>query len=315
MPLDAGLSPDLSVSVGALRLKNPVMPASGTFGLELAQVFDLDSLGAVVTKSITPSPRGGNPLPRLCETSGGIMNSIGIPSKGLDYFLTEVVPAYRDVRAPLVVSISADTARQLGDCCERLTVAGVAAIEANISCPNLEADGHAFAMTPQATESAVAEMRRRTSLPLWAKLTPNTSDIAAIAKAAEAAGADAVVVANTILGMSIDLETQRPKLGNVMGGLSGPAIKPVIVRMVYQCARAVKIPVIGCGGIASAEDALEYMLAGATAVQVGTATFIRPTAMIDIIGGLRDYCRRRGIETLRSLCGKALVDVPPGACA
>ncbi len=304
--------PDLSVSIGALRLKNPVMPASGTFGAELARLFDLDMLGALVTKSVTPNARTGNPLPRLCETSSGMLNSIGIPSRGLGYFLDEIVPLYADLTPPLIASVSADTVEQFGDAAAQLTVPAIAAIEANISCPNLEADGRAFAMSPDATYDAIGAMKRRTSLPIWAKLTPNTADIAAIGNAAEEAGADAVVVANTILGMAIDVETQRAKLGNIMGGLSGPAIKPIILRMVYQCARAVRIPIIGCGGISTAEDAVEYMLAGATAVQIGTATFIRPLAMRDTILGLAAFCERRGIRALRDLVGTALVDLPGG---
>jgi dihydroorotate dehydrogenase (NAD+) catalytic subunit len=304
--------PDLSVSIGALRLKNPVMPASGTFGAELARLFDLNMLGALVTKSVTPNARTGNPLPRLCETSSGMLNSIGIPSRGLGYFLDQIVPLYADLAPPLIASISADTVEQFGDAAAQVTVAAIAAIEANISCPNLEADGRAFAMSPDATYDAIGAMKRRTSLPIWAKLTPNTADIAAIARAAEDAGADAVVVANTILGMAIDVETQRAKLGNVMGGLSGPAIKPIILRMVYQCARAVRIPIIGCGGISTAEDAVEYMLAGATAVQIGTATFIRPLAMRDTILGLAAFCERRGLRALRDLVGKAVVDLPAG---
>jgi dihydroorotate dehydrogenase (NAD+) catalytic subunit len=305
--------PDLSVTIGTLRLQNPVMPASGTFGAELAQVFDLNRLGAFVTKSITPTLRDGNPLPRMCETDGGILNSIGIPSKGLDYFVEHIVAGYRGLTPPLIASISADSVEQFGAACARLSVPGVAAIEANISCPNLEADGNAFAMSTAATATAIAEMRRRTTLPLWAKLTPNTGDVAAIAQAAEEAGADAVVIANTILGMAIDVETRRPKLGNVMGGLSGPAIKPITLRMVYQCARAVGIPVIGCGGIASATDALEYLMAGAAAIQVGTATFIRPTAMPDIVDGLAEFCRQRGIAALRDLIGAAQTALPQGA--
>lgn len=308
----SSFAPDLSVSIGALTLKNPVMPASGTFGAELARLFDLNILGALVTKSITPNARTGNPLPRLCETRSGMLNSIGIPSRGLGYFLDEIVPLYADLTPPLIASVSADTVEQFGAAAAQLAVPAIAAIEANISCPNLEADGRAFAMSADATYDAIGAMKRRTSLPIWAKLTPNTADIAAIAAAAEEAGADAVVVANTILGMAIDVETQRAKLGNVMGGLSGPAIKPIILRMVYQCARAVRIPIIGCGGISTAEDVVEYMLAGATAVQIGTATFIRPLAMRDAILGLAAFCERRGLRALRDLVGKAFVDLPGG---
>ena len=281
---------EMRVSIGSLTLKNPVMPASGTFGLEHARVMDFARLGACVTKSVTPALRAGNPTPRVCETDAGMLNSIGIPSKGLAHFREQVIPAYAAWATPLVVSVSADTIEEFAQACAELSVPGVAAIEANISCPNLEEDGRAFAMSARDTAAVLAAIRARTSLPLWAKLTPNTGDIAAIARAAEEAGAEAVVVANTILGMAIDVRTRKPKLGNMMGGLSGPAVKPIIVRMVYQCARAVRIPVVGCGGITTAEDAVEYMLAGAAAVQVGTASFLHPRAMIAVIEGLERYC-------------------------
>ncbi|MDB5411262.1 MAG: dihydroorotate dehydrogenase catalytic subunit [Rhodospirillales bacterium] len=308
MPHEHDFVPDLSVEIGAIRLQNPIMPASGTFGIELGQVIDLNSLGAFVTKSITAKLREGNPLPRLCETTNGALNSIGIPSKGIDHFLEVIVPAYRGLEPPLIASVSADTIKEFGTSCARLSVDGVAAIEANISCPNLEADGQAFAMSPETAHAAIKEMRRRTELPIWAKLTPNASDVAAVGRAVEEAGADALVVANTILGMAIDAETRRPRLGNIMGGLSGPAIKPIVVRMVYQCARAVRIPIIGCGGIMTVEDAVEYLLAGASAVQIGTATFIRPNAMPDIISGLTEYCRRQRITALRDMVGGVLVE-------
>ncbi len=293
----------LDVEVGGLRLSNPVMPASGTFAEGLEQVFDLNRLGAFVTKTITQETRLGNPTPRVAETPEGMLNSIGIPSKGADAFLHDVVPFYRRFSPPLIVSISAPTADGFACLARDITVPGVAGIEANISCPNLEADGHAFAMMPDSTALVVQRLRAATDLPLWVKLTPNTADIAAVARAAEQAGADALVVANTILGMAIDVDTFRPRLGNVMGGLSGPAIKPIALRMTYQAAASVSIPVIGCGGISTAEDAVEYLLAGATAVQVGTATFLRPSAMIDVVDGLAAFCRRRGIAHVGDLVG------------
>ena len=294
---------DLAVTVGGLRLANPVMPASGTFSDGLARVIDFNRLGAFVTKTVTRELRAGNPTPRVAETAGGMLNSIGIPSKGVGYFLTETLPFYRHFLPPLIASISAPTADGFASLASEIDVAGVAAIEANISCPNLEADGRAFAMTPQATAIVVTRLRAATQLPLWVKLTPNTGDIADVARAAEANGADAVVVANTILAMAIDVETFRPRLGSVTGGLSGPAVKPIIVRQVYQCARAVKIDVVGCGGIASGTDAVEYLLAGARAVQVGTATFIHPTALIRVIDELGDFCRRRGLPRAADLTG------------
>ncbi|MCC6609803.1 MAG: dihydroorotate dehydrogenase [Burkholderiales bacterium] len=302
---------DLSVRVGTLALENPVMPASGCFSHEFGQVFDLDRLGALVTKSVTPKLRKGNAIPRVAEVSHGMLNSIGIPSKGIPHFVNEVVPLYASHSPPLVASVSADTVAEFADAAAALSVPGVAAIEANISCPNLEADGHAFAMTPDTTHAAVSAIRQRTSLPLWAKLTPNTGDIKAVARAAETAGADAIVVANTILGMSINLNTFRPTLGNVMGGLSGPAIKPIALRMVFQCAEVVAIPIIGCGGISTGEDVVEFMLAGATAVQVGTASFIHADAMIRILAELQAFCEARGIARVAELVHKARVEHEP----
>lgn len=284
------------------------MPASGCFAHEYADAMDLSRLGAVVTKSVTPKRRIGNPVPRVAETDSGMLNSIGIPSSGLLYYVDHIVPRYKDVDAPLVASVSADTADEFAAACEALSVPGVAAIEANISCPNLEADGRAFAMSSRDTHHAVSLIKRHARVPIWAKLTPNVTDIAEIARAAEAAGADALVVANTLLGMAIDPETRKPKLGNVMGGLSGPAIRPVVVRMVFQCARAVKIPVVGCGGIMNAQDAVEYLLAGAVAVQVGTASFLDPAAMLGVIGGLKDYCERHGVGRLAELTGAVRID-------
>jgi len=295
---------DLKTQIGTLQLKNPVMPASGTFSNDLAQVFDLDLLGAHVLKTITLQPRRGNPVPRVSETQAGMLNSIGIPSKGIDSFLKHDLPRYARYQAPLVVSISADTSEEFAEICQRVSVPDVTAIEVNISCPNLEEDGKAFAMMPDATFKVMEKLRQASSLPLWAKLTPNTGEIATVAQAAEAGGADALVVANTILGMSINVETFKPSLGNIMGGLSGPAIKPIFLRMVYQCHKAVNIPIIGCGGISTAEDAVEYLLAGAAAVQVGTATFIHPAAMPKIIKELSSFCQQRGIDHLAALIGQ-----------
>lgn len=294
---------DLRVRVGDLTLKNPVMPASGTFSETLSRVVSFERLGALVTKTITAELRGGNPTPRVAEVGRGLLNSIGIPSKGLDYFLDHTLPAFERYSTPLIVSVSAPTAELFAEAVERLELPGIAGIEANISCPNIEEDGKAFAMKARSTATVVERLRKATSLPLWVKLTPNTSDIASVARAAEESGADALVVANTILAMSIDVETFKPTLGNIMGGYSGPAIKPIVVRMVYQCARAVDIPVIGCGGIATAADAVEYMLAGASAVQVGTATFINPSAMIDVIDGMEGFCKRKGIKRVSELTG------------
>jgi dihydroorotate dehydrogenase (NAD+) catalytic subunit len=294
---------DMSVNIGGLLLCNPVMPASGTFAEGLGEVIDLNRLGALVTKTITRELRSGNPLPRVAEVAGGMLNAIGIPSRGVPYLLEHTLPLYRQWTPPLVVSISAPTAEGFAALAAEVSVAGVAAIEANISCPNIEEDGRAFAMRAATTEAVVRQLRGATALPLWVKLTPNTGEMAEVAQAAEAAGADALVVANTILAMAIDLQTFRPRLGNLMGGLSGPAVKPIVLRQVFQCARVTSIPIIGCGGIATAADAAEYMLAGASAVQVGTATFVNTAAMIEVIVGLERFCAARGLHRVAELTG------------
>ncbi len=299
---------DLSVDAGGLRLRNPIMPASGTFAEGLDKVMDFDRLGAIVTKTITRELRAGNPLPRVVERPGSLINAIGIPSKGVDYFIQHTIKFYAQYNTPLVVSISAPTAEGFASLASELSIPGVAAIEANISCPNIEADGKAFAMRPDSTEIVTRRLREATNLPLWVKLTPNTGEIADVARAAESAGADAVVVANTILSMAIDLKTFKPCLGNIMGGLSGPAIKPIVLRQVFQCSKAVKIPIIGCGGVISADDAAEYLLAGASAVQVGTATFIQPAAMTTIIEDLATFCQHRDIPQVSNLIGGALIE-------
>jgi dihydroorotate dehydrogenase (NAD+) catalytic subunit len=302
------VSIDLTVNVGGLKLRNPVMPASGTFAEGLDKVIDFNRLGALVTKTVTRELRAGNPLPRVVERPGSLINAIGIPSKGVPHFVETIIPHYAAYDAPLVVSISAPTAEGFASLAAELTLPGVAAIEANISCPNIEEDGKAFAMRAESTEKVTRELRAATRLPLWVKLTPNTGDMPEVARAAEAAGADAVVVANTILSMAIDLRTFRPCLGNIMGGLSGPAIKPIVLRQVFQCAKAIRIPIIGCGGISTADDAIEYMLAGASAVQVGTATFLQPAAMINIIDGIELFCLQREIRSVGELVGGVVIE-------
>jgi dihydroorotate dehydrogenase (NAD+) catalytic subunit len=304
----ARTSVDLSVQIGGLRLRNPVMPASGTFAEGLERVMDFNRLGAFVTKTITRELRTGNPLPRVVERPGSLINAIGIPSKGVPYFINDTMPHYARYDTPLVVSISAPTAEGFASLAAELSLPGIAAIEANISCPNIEEDGKAFAMRPEPTEKVTRALRAATSLPLWVKLTPNTGDMPEVARAAEAAGADAVVVANTILSMAIDLKTFKPCLGNIMGGLSGPAIKPIVLRQVFQCSKAVRIPIIGCGGIATADDAVEYMLAGASAVQVGTATFVQPAAMTTIIEGLESFCMHREIARVSELTRAVVIE-------
>lgn len=232
-----------------------------------------------------------------------MLNSIGIPSKGAEWFLKNIVPFYADYEAPLVISISANTADEFARFAEEVSVPGVAAIEVNISCPNIEDDGKAFAMRPGPTGDVIRKMRSATDLPLWAKLSPNTGEVVEVAQAAEATGADALVTANTMLAMAIDSRTGRVRLGNVMGGLSGPPLKPIALRMTYQCARAVAIPVIGCGGISTVDDVLEYLIAGARAVQVGTATFISPTTMPCLVRELEQEVERRGLPSVDALIG------------
>ncbi|WP_029057351.1 dihydroorotate dehydrogenase [Stappia stellulata] len=297
---------DLTVDIAGLKLKNPIMPASGTFSEELAEVFDLEQLGAHVTKTITRDWRDGNPTPRVCEVNGSMLNSIGIPSKGVGAFLEKVVPFFKRYETPLVVSISGNTADEFATLCQEVSVEGVDAIEVNISCPNIEEDGKAFAIRPSSTFEIMQRLRAASPLPLWAKLTPNTGEVAEVARAAEEGGADALVVSNTILSMAIDIHTRQPRLGNLMGGLSGPALKPIALRMAYQCARAASIPVIGCGGISTAEDVIEYLIAGATAVQVGTATFIHPTAMLTILHDLEAWLAAQGIASVSELIGSVI---------
>lgn len=304
---------DLSTKIGTLTLQNPIMPASGTFSEDLAAVFDLDRIGAHVLKTITAETRTGNPTPRVCELPGGMLNAIGIPSKGIDYFREHALPFWARYSAPLVVSISAHSAAEFATLARAVSLPGVAAIEANISCPNIEADGKAFAMAPESTEAVMRALRGVTDLPLWAKLTPNTGEPVEVAQAAEAAGADALVVANTVLGMAIDIESRRPRLGNVMGGMSGPAIKPIALRMTYQCARAVSVPVIGCGGIATLDDVLEFLIAGARAVQVGTETFRSPTVMLRLIEALDQWMAARGIASLDQIIGTIAAEADEAA--
>jgi dihydroorotate dehydrogenase (NAD+) catalytic subunit len=257
---------------------------------------------------VTSELRACNPLPRVVERPGSLINAIGIPSKGVPHFIEKIIPQYAVYEPPLVVSISAPTAEGFASLASELTLSGVSAIEANISCPNIEEDGKAFAMRAESAEKVTRQLRAATKLPLWVKLTPNTGDIAEVARAAEAAGADAVVVANTFLSMAIDLKTFKPCLGNVMGGLSGPAIKPIVLRQVFQCAKAIKIPIIGCGGISTADDAIEYMLAGASAVQVGTATFLQPAAMISVIDGIEMFCLQREISRVTDLVHGVVIE-------
>ena len=294
---------DLSVKVGGLTLANPVMPASGTFADGNARVFDLNCLGAIVTKTITADIREGVPPPRVAEFKDATLFSIGIPSKGADYYINTTVPFYQRYTPPIVGSISANSAAEFGELAARIGKSGIAAIEANVSCPNLKKNGKAFGMDPDATYQVVSAMKSSTGIPVWVKMTPNAGNMIEVALAAQAAGADALVCSNAILAMAIDVQTFKPRVANVMGGLTGAATKPILLRMAYQCAEAVEIPVIGCGGISTAEDAIEFMLAGCTAVQVGTANFVTPNAMPRVIDGLRAFCEQRGIARIADLVG------------
>jgi dihydroorotate dehydrogenase (NAD+) catalytic subunit len=297
---------DLSVRIGALTLKTPIMSASGCFGygVEYAGVVDLSTLGAVVVKGLFLNERPGHPPPRIVETPAGMLNAIGLQGIGVHRFIREKMPELRARKATVIVNICGTTIDEYVEVARILSdVEGVAALELNISCPNIKEGGLSFGCHLGNTSRVVSAVRRATRLPIVPKLTPNVTDVASFAQAAEEAGADAVSLVNTFLAMAIDVETRRPRLSNVMGGLSGPAIRPIAVRMVYQCSRRVRIPVIGIGGITSAADVLEFIIAGATAVQVGTATFVDPFIWGKLESGLRDYMSRHGIERLPDLTG------------
>lgn len=294
---------DMRVRIGDLVLANPIMPASGCFGPELAAVIPLERLGALVTKTIFAGIRSGNPAHRLAETPHGMLNSVGIPSPGIANFRSEVLTRYRSFGVPVIVSIGGLAVHEYFDVTQALADDDFAAVEVNVSCPNLEAGGLAIGADPLLVEQVTRGVVARTGRPAIVKLTPNVSSIGELAAAAEAGGACAVTVANTFTGMAIDHQTRRPVLGNNVGGLSGPAIKPLALRQVWEAARYVTIPVIGCGGISNAADAAEFLLAGATAVQVGTATFSRPDAMITILDGLHDLARDEAVAAIADLTG------------
>ena len=297
---------DLSVRIGSLTLENPLMAASGCFGygVEYAELVDLASLGAVVTKGLFLEPREGHPAPRIVETPAGLINAIGLQGIGARRFVSEKLPALREAGATVIVNVCGTTLDEYVEVSRIVSDApGVHAIELNISCPNIKEGGIQFGCSLPGTHGVVSAVRKATALPIIPKLTPNVTDIAAIARAAEDAGADAVSLVNTFLALAIDVETRRPKISNGMGGLSGPAIRPIAVRMVYQCRQAVKIPIIGMGGIADARDALEFIIAGASAVQVGTANFADPLIWPKLRSGIEDYLCRHGIAHLRDLVG------------
>jgi dihydroorotate dehydrogenase (NAD+) catalytic subunit len=306
--------PDLRVQLAGLSLQNPIMAASGTcgYGEELHPFVDLNRLGAVVVKGLSLKPSKGNPGPRLVETPCGMLNSVGLHNIGIEAFLREKLPHLRQYGTQVVVNFFGDTPAEYAAVAERASAAeGIAALEANISCPNVQHGGMLFSCDARLTFEVVERVRKVTPLPLFVKLSPNVTDITAIARAAEDAGADAVSLINTLLGMAIDLETRQPRLPLGCGGLSGPAIKPVALRMVWQVAQAVRIPIIGLGGITTGEDALEFLVAGATACQVGTASFADPGACRRIIEEMQYYLQRHCIPAVADLCGTLQV---PAAC-
>jgi dihydroorotate dehydrogenase (NAD+) catalytic subunit len=297
---------DLSVDIGSLRLASPLIAASGCFGygVEYADAVDLASLGGIAVKGLFLQPREGHPPPRIVETPSGMLNAIGLQGIGVKRFIDEKLPELRHRRAVVIVNICGTTLDEYVELARILSDAeGVGALELNISCPNIKEGGITFGCSLTGTHSVVSAVRRVTRLPVIPKLTPNVTDVASFARAAEEAGADAVSLVNTFLAMAIDVETRRPRLSNIVGGLSGPAIRPIAVRMVYECRRAVKIPIIGMGGIASASDALEFIIAGAQAVQVGTANFVDPFIWSKLLTGIQDYMDRHQIERITDLVG------------
>jgi dihydroorotate dehydrogenase (NAD+) catalytic subunit len=294
---------DLTVRIGDIELQNPVTPASGAFSWEYNDVIDLNRLGGLVAKTICREPRLGNPTPRMAETEGGIIQSIGLPGKGIEYFVEHIVPEYARFKPPLIVSVSSENIEDFAALAAELSIPDVDVIEANISCPTRNSTGGNFAMHEGYTRDCIQAIRAKTKKALWVKLSPNAGDIVSIACAAEEAGADALVIANTFLSLKIRTDNFRPALGNKFGGLVSPALKPIVLRMVYQVAKAVEIPIIGIGGVTKAEDVVEYMLAGASAVGIGYAGFRNPTALVTIIDDLAAWCDERGVKKVSELIG------------
>ena len=304
---------DLSVQLApahpkGLRLVNPVMTASGTFGygIEYSELIDVQMLGAIVCKGTTLKPREGNPQPRLVETASGVLNSVGLENVGVEAVIKEKAPVWAKWRVPVIVNIAGETIDQYEEIAARLEgVAGVSGIEVNISCPNIASGGMEFGTNPKAAAEVAAAVKAVSSLPVIVKLSPNVTDIGEIALAVSEAGADAITLINTVRGMAIDINERRPSLGNIAGGLSGPAIKPIALYMVYKVAGIVDIPIIGCGGISCAEDALEFLMAGASAVQVGTANLTSPQAALDVLDGIRQFMKRENLKKMEAIVGKA----------
>ena len=302
---------DLSVNVGALRLSNPILAASGTFGygVEFAHLVDLNRLGGIVVKGLSLEPIAGAPSPRLCETPSGMLNAVGLQNVGVRAFVAEKLPALRQYRTAVLANVFGYTVDEYVGVIRILEDAeGLAAYELNISCPNTAHGGIQFGSDPQMVSEVVSAARQAAHRPLWVKLSPNVTDIGVIARAAEQAGADALTVANTYQAMSIDVQTRKSRLGRATGGLSGPAIKPITLRLVYEARRAVKIPVVGLGGIEKADDVLEYIIAGASAVQIGTANFSHPGVCVDVLNQLEKSCRSNNINSISSLIGSFQAD-------
>lgn len=304
---------DFTAKFGGLSLRNPVITASGTYGFgeEYAHYCSLSNLGAITVKGITPLPRLGNPVPRLVETPSGLLNSVGLENPGLDEFLKSYLPKLSKLDTAVIVNISGFSMDDYAHMASALQSdydmysPSIVALEVNISCPNIKHGGMAFGTNPKSAEEVIAVVKKNTTLPIIAKLSPNVTDIAEMAKAVECGGADVISLINTLLGMSIDIRTQKPVLANKMGGLSGPAVRPVAVRMVYQVYQAVALPIIGMGGISTWQDAVEFLLAGASAVSIGTANFINPLVPVDILNGVEEYCRQRGYNSVREIVGLA----------
>jgi dihydroorotate dehydrogenase (NAD+) catalytic subunit len=291
-----------------LLLKNPVMTASGTFGYgtEYSDFVDIQKLGAVVCKGTTLEPREGNPQPRLAETPAGLLNSIGLQNIGVEALIKEKAPMWATWQVPVIVNIAGESIDDYARLAARLDgVAGVSGLEVNIGCPNVKSGGMDFGTDPRAAASVTRAVKKAGSLPVIVKLTPNVTSIVEIAEAVADAGADALCLINTLRGMAIDVSARKPSLGNICGGLSGPAVKPVALHMVYQVAGRVKLPIVGCGGITSAQDALEFIMAGASAVEVGTAQFVNPRALLDVLEGIEDFMRREGVKDVSDLIGAA----------
>jgi dihydroorotate dehydrogenase (NAD+) catalytic subunit len=306
LKMKAKISPRMSIQIGKLTLKNPVMTASGTFGYgqEYADYVDLNRLGAIVVKGLSLKPRSGNPPPRIMETTGGMLNAVGLQNIGVDTFIAEKLPFLRQYDVAVIANIYGESYAEYQKVAKKLSdVKGVHALEVNVSCPNVQKGGLSFGSDPKIAAMVTRKVKEETDLPVIIKLTPNVTDIALIAEAVEKAGADAVSLINTLAGMSVDLNKRAPHLRNITGGLSGPAIKPIALRMVWQVMKRVSIPVIGIGGIMSARDALEFLVLGAKAIQVGTANFINPHATIDILEGMQNYLKNYKIKDVNDLIG------------